>query len=115
MGNPSQLKRIHFDGLPEAVVLSCGDLRFRHYQITQHAMDRFAQRYNRPAEDIVPALHAAGFVDEQNARLPKIRRLVQNAGQRGGYVLGHRYAFFVVKPDDKTGLHIVRTVVTIFG
>ena len=115
MAKSTQLKRIHFDGLPEAVVLSCGDLRFRHYLITNHAMDRFSQRYNRPAEDIVPTIHGAVFLDEQSCQRPKVRRLVRKAEERGGYVLRHNYCFFVVKPDEFTGVHIVRTVVAITG
>lgn len=106
------LKRIEISGLPEAVMLRSGAIRFRHYQISVHALDRFAERLDRPVEDILPMLNDAVLAVHGRAKAPGIRRVIRVAEQRGGYVLYNRPAFFVVVPDPKVGLHVVSTVMT---
>lgn len=111
-GRPQQLKRIEIDGLPEAVMLRKGGIRFRHYYISVHAMDRFVERCDKPATEILVALHDAVLACHERARSAGARRVIRVAEERGGYVLFSGKAYFIMKVDDVTGVHVVSTVMT---
>lgn len=112
MITPGLLKRISLDGLPDAVALANGAIRFRHYHISVHALDRFVERYGSPADAIVTLLHDAVVAYEHRAKTPGIRRVIRVAEARGGYVLLSGSCFFVVVPDKELNLHVVATVMT---
>lgn len=107
-----RLKRLHVDGAPEAVMLKGGAILFRHYTISLHAIDRFVERCDRRAEDILPLLHNAVLACVHRAKRAGIKRVIRVAGERGGYVLFCENCYFVVVPDAKTGSHVVTTVLT---
>lgn len=111
MANHTQFQRIEFEYLPEAVVLKKGSILFRHYMISLHAVDRFVERCGKPAKEIVRMLHEAVLADSRKSR-PSIRRVINNVENEGGYVLFNRPAFFIIKPDDSVGYHVVSTVIT---
>lgn len=111
-GRPQQLKRIEIDGLPEAVMLRKGGIRFRHYYISVHAMDRFVERCDKPATEILVALHDAVLACHERARSAGARRVIRVTEERGGYVLFSGKAYFIMKVDDVTGVHVVSTVMT---
>lgn len=107
-----QLKRWNIDGLPEAVMLRGGAIRFRHYLISVHAIDRFVERSDLSARDIVPMLDSAYLACASRSRSAGARRVIRTAESRGGYVLLSGFCYFIVVPDAKTGLHVVSTVMT---
>lgn len=106
------LRRIDVDGLPESVMLPKGGIRFRHYYISVHAMDRFVERCERPAYEILPALHDAVLACHERSRHAGARRVIRAAEDRGGYVLFSGKTYFIMKVDNRTGVHIVSTVMT---
>lgn len=111
-GKPQQFKRIDIEGLPEAVMLRKGGIRFRHYYISVHAMDRFVERCERPAYEILVALHDAVLACHDRARSAGARRIIRVAEERGGYVLFSGKVYFIMKVDEVTGVHVVSTVMT---
>ncbi|MGL4458396.1 MAG: hypothetical protein ACRCUB_08365 [Plesiomonas shigelloides] len=111
MADETQLRRIELDFLPEAVVLKSGAIRFRHYLITKHAIDRFVERCEKPSVDIIPMLHDAVLAEIHRAKL-SIRRVLRNVDRHGGYVLYNSPAFFIVKQDEECGYHVISTVIT---
>lgn len=111
MADHTQLKRIELEYMPEAVVLRSGAMRFRHYLISLHAIDRFVERCEKPAKEIIRMLHEAVLADSRKAR-PAIQRVISNVEDSGGYVLFNRPAFFIIKQDEKDGFHVVSTVIT---
>ncbi|MND16974.1 hypothetical protein D3C76_469000 [compost metagenome] len=111
-GNHQPLKRIEAEGLPEAVMLRKGGIRFRHYYISVHAMDRFVERCDRPAYEILPVLHEAVLACYERSRHAGARRVIKAAEDRGGYVLFNGRAYFIMKVDEVTGVHVVSTVMT---
>lgn len=111
-GNHQQLKRIETEGLPEAVMLRKGGIRFRHYYISVHAMDRFVERCDRPAYEILPVPHEAVLACHERSRHAGARRVIKAADERGGYVLFNGKAYFIMKVDETTGVHVVSTVMT---
>lgn len=111
MADPTQLKRIELEYMPEAVVLRSGAMRFRHYLISLHAIDRFVERCEKPAKEIIRMLHEAVLADSRKAK-QSIRRVINNVENDGGYVLYNSPAFFIVKQDDEAGYHVVSTVIT---
>lgn len=107
-----RLKRIHVDGAPDAVMLQGGSILFKHYTVSLHAIDRFVERCDRPAEDILPMLNNAVLACVERARRAGVKRVIRVAEERGGYVLFHQDCYFVIVPDDKVGSHVVTTVMT---
>lgn len=107
-----RLKRIHVDGAPDAVMLQGGSILFKHYTISLHAIDRFVERCDRPAEDILPMLNNAVLACVERARRAGVKRVIRVAEERGGYVLFCQDCYFVIVPDDKVGSHVVTTVMT---
>ncbi len=89
-----------------------GSIHFRHYTVSLHAIDRFVERCNRPAGEILPLLHKAYVAYEHRARRSGIRRVIRVAEQRGGYVLSCQQCYFIVVPDTKTDRHVVTTVLS---
>lgn len=112
METQGRLKRIPVDGAPEAVMMQGGSILFRHYTISLHAIDRFVERCDRPAADILPMLHNAVLACLERAKRAGIKRVIRVAQERGGYVLFYETCYFVVVPDPKTGSHVVTTVMT---
>ena len=112
MGKHQYLKRIVVEGLPEAVMLRKGGIRFRHYYISVHAIDRFVERCDRPASEILVALNDAVLACYERARSAGARRVIRIADQRGGYVLFSGKVYFIMKVDEATGVHVVSTVMT---
>ena len=108
----SQLQRIEHQDLPTAVILRTGAIRFRHYLITIHALDRFVQRCELGAHEIIPTLHYSVLACLERCRNIAIRRVIRKAEQRGGYVLLNKSCYFIVSPDKESGLHVVATVMT---
>lgn len=111
-GKPQQFKRINIEGLPQAVMLRKGGIRFRHYYVSVHAMDRFVERCGRPASEILVALHDAVLACYERAKSPGARRVIRTADERGGYVLFSGKVYFIMKVDQETGIHVVSTVMT---
>lgn len=111
-GKPQQLKRIDIEGLPEAVMLRKGGIRFRHYYISVHAMDRFVERCDRPASEILVALNDVVLACHDRARSAGARRVIRTVDERGGYVLFSGKVYFILKVDEKSGIHVVSTVMT---
>lgn len=107
-----RLRRIVADGVPEAVLMPGGSIQFRHYTISLHAIDRFVERYGKPADHMVPMLHNAFLADENRAKVKGIKRVIRVAESRGGYVLISGCCYFIVLPDPVTGRHVVTTVMT---
>lgn len=107
-----RLKRLDIEGLPEAVMTKGGSIIFRHYMISQHAIDRFVERCDLPAADVVPMLHGAVLACMTRSKSVGIRRVIRVAESRGGYVLLNGYCYFVIVPDGKHGMHVVTTVMT---
>lgn len=89
-----------------------GGIWFRHYTITVHAIDRFVERCELPAGEIIPALNSAVLAQVERARKPGIRRVIRSAEERGGYVLFNGKCYFIITPDRETGRHIVATVMS---
>lgn len=112
MERDNQLKRITHQYLPEAVILRTGAIRFRHYLISIHALDRFTERCDRPATDIIQLLHDAVLACVERSNRPAIRRVIRVAESRGGYVLMNKLCYFIISPDAENGLHVVSTVMT---
>lgn len=112
MITPGQLRRITLDGLPEAVMLKRGAILFRHYEISVHALDRFTQRCDLPAFDILSMLHDAVVAFPNNIKHIGVRRVVEKHESRGGYVLANGECYFIVMPDAERGQHVVTTVMT---
>ncbi|WNL63596.1 hypothetical protein ST4_038 [Aeromonas phage ST4] len=111
-GKPQQFKRIDIEGLPQAVMLRKGGIRFRHYYVSVHAMDRFVERCGRPASEILASLHDAVLACYERAKSPGARRVIRTADERGGYVLFSGKVYFIMKVDQETGIHVVSTVMT---
>lgn len=107
-----RLRRIVADGLPEAVMMPGGSIQFRHYTISLHAIDRFVERYEKPADEMIPMLHSAFLADEKRAKVKGIKRVIRVAESRGGYVLMSGCCYFIVLPDPDSGRHVVTTVMT---
>lgn len=111
-GNHQQFKRIAVEGLPEAVMLRKGGIRFRHYYISVHALDRFVERCDRPASEILVALNDAVLACYDRARSSGAKRVIRVADERGGYVLFSGKVYFIMKVDEESGVHVVSTVMT---
>jgi hypothetical protein len=80
--------------------------------ITEGEIDRFVERCDRPAEDILPLLHNAVLACVHRARRAGVKRVIRVAEERGGYVLFCETCYFVIVPDARTGSHVVTTVMT---
>lgn len=93
-------------------MLQGGSMIFRHYTISLHAIDRFVERSDRPAEDILPLLHNAVLACVHRAKRAGIKRVIRVAEERGGYVLFCENCYFIVVPDGKNGSHTVTTMMT---
>lgn len=112
MTEVGRLKRISVENAPEAVMLQGGAILFKHYTISLHAIDRFVERCDRPAEDILPMLNDAVLACIDRARRAGVKRVIRVAEERGGYVLFNHDCYFVIVPDDRVGSHVVTTVMT---
>ena len=106
------LKRINFDGLPETIVMPQGQIRFRHYHITLHAIDRFAERCDRPAHEIIMSLNDACVAYADTERRPASRRMITKNMEQGCYVLKNGNTYFIVGHDKDNVNHVVKTVMT---
>lgn len=107
-----RLKRCNFEGLPDAVMLEKGQIRFKHYHITLHAIDRFVERTGRPADEIVVAIANAHLASFDRARTVGSRRIIKKTEEEGGYVLLDGGTYFIVIPSATSGHHAVKTVLT---
>lgn len=94
-------------------MLRKGGIRFRHYYVSVHAMDRFVERCERPSQEILIALNDAVLACHERAKSPGARRVIRTADERGGYVLFSGKVYFIMKVDEETGIHVVSTVMTL--
>lgn len=69
-------------------------------------------RCGRPASEILVALHDAVLACHDRARSAGARRVIRTADERGGYVLFSGKVYFILKVDEKSGIHVVSTVMT---
>lgn len=104
-----RLKRYCNPDLPDAIMMPGGQIHFRHYHITVHALDRFAQRSGMTTDKIVPCLAGAFLADKARANY-QVRRFIEKTEERGGYVLMNRGIYFAVQPDPVEKSHAVKTV-----
>lgn len=66
----------------------------------------------RSASEILVALHDAVLACQDRARSAGARRVIRTADERGGYVLFSGKVYFILKVDEKSGIHVVSTVMT---
>lgn len=112
MLDKGKLRRVDVDGMPEAAMTNAGNIIWRHYLISAHAIDRFVERCERPAEEFIPMLSSAFLACPSRARSARIRKRIVAAEARKGYVLLNGQCYFIVVPNEKGDQHIVKTVLS---
>ncbi len=100
------------DDIPEAVILETGAIRFRHYLISVHAIDRFQQRTNGSVPDLIEALNDAVLAISGRSHHVGLRRALKRNDDAGGYTLKHGNAFFFVRIDPAHDYHVIATIMT---
>ena len=100
------------DDIPEAIILETGAIRFRHYLISVHAIDRFMQRTNGGLTDLMEALHDSVLALPERSRHYGIQRAFERNDSAGGYTLKYKSVFFFIQIDPDRGYHVVATIMT---
>lgn len=94
--------------------LSDDGIIYRHYRITQHAIQRFTERVRGTVDDIFPALDRAVIADARQATDHRVQDQIKRAERQGGYCLLDPETdtyFFIALGAGK--YHAVRTVMTL--
>ncbi len=100
------------DDIPEAIILETGAIRFRHYLISIHAIDRFMQRTDGDLFGMIETLHDAVLAIRERSNHYALRRAFERNDEAGGYTLKNKNVFFFVQIDAERGYHVIATVMT---
>ncbi|EDY2030084.1 hypothetical protein GTB64_004526 [Salmonella enterica] len=62
-------------------------VRYRHYNITQHAIERFAERARMTLDNLFVSLDRAVLADARRARDHRIQQQIRQSEKKGGYCM----------------------------
>ncbi|EKK5568061.1 hypothetical protein PN823_004481 [Enterobacter hormaechei] len=87
-------------------------IKYRHYNITKHAIERYMQRVHYDLDNFFVSLDRAVIADAQRASDHRIQRQIRKTEQNGGYCLFDPEAkvFFFMAIGKH--LHTICTVMT---
>lgn len=105
-------KSVSVNVLVEPELTKKGGIRYRHYYLSAHALDRFIERCKRPLMEAVGMLANASLACTTRSRSFVAQRVINGAEETGGYALFNKGVYFIVKVDECTGVHVVLTVIT---
>ncbi|MBZ0059609.1 MULTISPECIES: hypothetical protein [unclassified Leclercia] len=88
-------------------------ITYRHYRISQHAIQRFTERLRVTIDKIFPALDRAVIADARQAKDHRVMDQIKRAERQGGYCLldpDTETYFFIALGAGK--YHTISTVMT---
>jgi hypothetical protein len=93
-------------------IMKMDGVNYKHYTITQHAIERFMQRVGMTLDNIFIALDRAVMADQRRARDHRIQQQIRKSEQNGGYCMfdpeTNVYFFLAVGPKR----HTICTIMT---
>lgn len=92
----------------EPILTLKNNIYYRHYRITEHALNRYLQRIGGDAGNLINDLEQGWLLKPQQKGMPRnISNSVEKCEKVGGYALSNGDAVFLIAP--KCGRHIVIT------
>ncbi|HHI2551375.1 TPA: hypothetical protein ACP41M_001091 [Klebsiella aerogenes] len=98
----------------EPKIISSGGVRYRHYLITAHAVDRYMERIGGDVGNLIADLDSAWLFDINRAGLRRRDCApVARTERDGGYALSDGRVLFIVKPGER--IHFIVTTLLTHG
>lgn len=92
--------------MPEMIASGC--VRFRHYKITVHAIERYVERIGGDVGNLIMDLKNAWVFEADRKEIPRqLCAAVARLEREGGYGLCNGKAIFLVRPS--TSQHVIVT------
>lgn len=93
-------------------VMNYEGVRYKHYKISQHALERFIQRARMTLDNIFVALDRAVLADANRARDHRIQQQIRKSERSGGYCMfdPETQIYFFLAISKKC--HVICTIMT---
>lgn len=96
------------DCATELKIVSSGDVYYRHYRITSHAIDRYIERIGGDLGNMIADLDNAWLFDTTSKRLARrICACIARHERKGGWALTNGKAIFIISP--RSHQHVIVT------
>ncbi|EJB5612749.1 hypothetical protein [Klebsiella michiganensis] len=94
--------------MPKMIASGC--IRYRHYLITVHALDRYIERIGGDAGDMITDIDNAWLFDpNQSGQHRRNCASAAIAERTGGYALSNNRVMFIVIPEEH---HVIVTTLS---
>lgn len=96
------------DCATELKMVSSGDVYYRHYRITSHAIDRYIERIGGDLGNMITDLDNAWLFDTTSKRTARrICARIARHERKGGWALTNGRAIFIISP--RSHQHVIVT------
>ena len=86
---------------------------YRHYLITKHAIERYAQRVRGTVDEVFPSLDRAVMADASTTKDYRVQKEIKRAERSGGYaLLDPEYGIYYFLALGAGKFHTICTVMT---
>ncbi|EAM1616363.1 hypothetical protein EU642_22270 [Salmonella enterica] len=93
-------------------VMTLEGVRYRHYNISKHAIERYTQRANNTLDNLFVALDRAVLADASRSKDHRVQQQIRKSERNGGYAMfdpeTNVYFFMAVGPQR----HTICTIMT---
>lgn len=89
-----------------------GGIKYRHYSITKHAIERYTQRAHNTLDNLFVSIDRAVLADARQAKDYRIQNQIRKSENSGGYCMyDPETGVYFFMAMSKT-LHVICTVMT---
>lgn len=84
----------------DAKILSGGDIRFKQYKITKHAISRYEERTGNRVDKMLSDIDGAGLLTEKKNGNNLIKSFIRRNSNKGQHALKNKGTIFIVKSSS---------------